>query len=466
MPVPKISEKDVFVLIDVHEQRSGQEIIKQLPYENRQYPYCAIVADVADIIVCVRYTLEQMRQLISVQSGDANDDEHELACAESGDKRRRQQDDRVRTDAATKRQALDDPSANSAQVALEEADEEQMGAPADDIDDDDGGENRQERILFNPVIDYCAFSDSVTKSMASSAQFEPDKYIYMPVFAVERKEAKDMASSIGGDGKDPGFLRYKDQKYRIHTFRDMTGVDLGYIIEEFYKHCQKPKVGHLDRHRFDSALLSTSYVDRIPVHHTVDFFHTIHTITEVCHRVVKNNMTNILFPQIYAAMEREILNGTISTDKSTQEARQIYEHACLKVASRVRATHDLLYRTVPTANVVKNHSEIVSMRKKDNYNPAIRMQMQLSSIVGVSEKQAVPIQRRYGSMSALIQAYEAIDPSNQRARELMLKSIEREAFSEAGNALKIGPATSKKIYRALYNLDAEQPGAVVNEEDQ
>ena len=239
-------------------------------------------------------------------------------------------------------------------------------------------------------------------SQTERVNLDKNKYIYVPIIAIERKKSDDLANSIMGKSNTPGFARYKDQKLRMKQFQRLTGCRLMLIVEEFYKYCGQQRVAHLPEQSFNSAVLHTCIRDEIYVHHTVNFFDTIRAIEKTCKCIVENELSNPFFMHMYKHVRAKINTNSIVSSEQDPEKHELQ---ISEAAEEITRTRDVIDAIVPLRNMTTNHSQIVSIRKKDNVDPTLCFQMMLMSIRGVSEKMAKAVIRMYPSMPALIKAY-------------------------------------------------------------
>ena len=98
---------------------------------------------------------------------------------------------------------------------------------------------------------------------------------------------------------------------------------------------------------------------------------------------------------------------------------------------------------------VKDYSETLKKKKKDNMNSRLLFILCLSQIPSVSDIMAKSISKEYNSLYDLFLVYEATD---EKDRETLLKDI------IIDGKRKIGVSASKKIYEFIYGMvnDTEQ----------
>lgn len=295
--------------------------------------------------------------------------------------------------------------------------------------------NLNQSGIFNPCLDI--FSKS-----------QKEKYknqIIVPIVVVERKECQDFCSSITGKSKTPGFNRMKDQKLRLAEFSKITGCKQLLLIEGYQNYSNKEYMskngrGGLPKTTFDSALLGAQLKDHMMVHHTNDLFATLKFIDCMMNKIEKNGIQNQKFMHLQRYIQEKIKKDEIDC-----EAEDFNENMTIVAKQLQFSQYDTI---VQTKNLKRDHSQIVSINKKENANSRVRSQMMLSCLPGVSEKASKAILDKYKNIPSLIRKYDDLKEEDEKLE--FLKDVQ---MVNGTKKRRLGKKLSENIYKTLFNKD-------------
>ena len=153
----------------------------------------------------------------------------------------------------------------------------------------------------------------------------------------------------------------------------------------------------------------------------------------------------MLETRLRSALLETMVRDHIFVDSSSH----VYDTARMigKVCQMIRSNEFNSNNVVVSTNKNTNHSQIISIRKKDivKEDPTLCFQMMLMCIDGLGEKVARAIIGVYPSMPKLLGAYERCGHSVEE-KEGLLKDI----VMNNKNKRRIGIAKSTNVYHALF----------------
>jgi len=286
------------------------------------------------------------------------------------------------------------------------------------------------RAFYNPVVEsFRGISDAQKKA-------DLQKYVWIPLLGIERKTPEDLAASITGKSSTPNFARFKDQKLRIHAFELATGCRSCLLLEGQHRVAQAQKIGSMSEEGYHTSILNTWLRDSMFVQTTVNMFDTVRTLTKMCRTVKEKGIQNAIFQGVYKKAAEQMcskLESPTFVDEVTQ------------IVSELLPTRQLYDGIVPTEQLRNDHSQIISIRKKDNRDPKLCYQMMLMCIVGISETAAKAIVARYKTLPKLLKAFEESKDASK-----LLVSVPMGTFTSTGKERQLGPAKAAAIYETFF----------------
>lgn len=411
----KWTEKNLVLFVDSKER----EIIQILDLPQTGITFDVVIGnmDVADIMLCVKLSEEEMLEFCRDNVVEKKNTIIQTPFCFVGEKRK------------------------SPPVFI--AEEEKPDEIEDFSESDQEHSRENSGYCYNPVLEL------IQQGNVVKGKIEKDK-IYVPMVAIERKRADDLGQSITGKSKEPGFVRYKDQKLRLKAFQRITGCTLMIIIEEYQNYHNSKYIGGLLEDSFRSAIVHTMIRDKIFVDCSANFFDTVRVIHKIAREIIDKQFRNFIFPRVFMAVRNAVKNGKIETPASDNKeiTRDLFDKKVHELCNELSLDIRIYDGVQATEKLVGSHSQIVSIRKKDNKDPELCYQMMITCVHGISEKIAKAIMKKYENMPKLIAAYHSC--SNEKKRMDLLKDIETDTFTAKGNRRKVGPFKSKQIYETLF----------------
>ena len=321
-------------------------------------------------------------------------------------------------------------------------------------------------FVYNPVLELLDYTPPAPGSPFS--RIDSGK-VYVPMVAIERKRVTDLGASIGGKSDKPGFSRYKDQKLRLKALQHLTGCTLMVVVEQYHKHYSATEIGGVSEEAVRTAIVNTMLRDKIFVDTSSSELDTVRVLRKVAEQLVDKQFCNFTFPRVFVAARDAVRRGLLvpPPPQSSGGAASAAAGAA-SVLSERRAAFDEQLATIAlavqplvldsvraTQKLVGAHSDIVSVRKRDNKNPKLCYQMMLMCVHGISQPVAAAIMRRYPTMPDLVRAYESA--ADEAAARRTLADIE--LGTTTGKRRRLGPAKSAVVYEMLYARSAEHTKA-------
>ena len=332
----------------------------------------------------------------------------------------------------------------------------------------DDGDDALGDFLYNPVLDMFDYTASAAPPPFSTP--DADK-VYMPMLGIERKLIGDLAQSIQGTGATPGFSRLKEQKLRMQALRHLTGCTLMVVVEQYHKHRTAAYIGGVSEESVRTALVNTMLRDKIYVDQSTSELDTVRLLRKTAEQIVDKQFRNFTFPRVVVAARDAARRGMLpGVSTAAGGAAGGSAAAAASVSSERRVEFDehmsaialsvqpcVLDSVRATQKLVGAHSQVVSIRKRDNKNPKLCYQMMLMCVHGLSQTFAAAVMREYPTMPALVCAYERTlteDDGGEQAARRMLAGVELTTRTSTGKARRLGPAKSNAIYEILYARSA------------